>query len=64
MWDVAMGSARQYRIIPYPSEHVLVDGNGKRIAAFPTEKEADEYLEELLEEMADTDLEDGNKNVF
>ena len=40
---------RKYWIIPYPSEHVVVDGAGNKIVACPTEQEAWEYIEEVLE---------------
>lgn len=43
-----MMSARGYRVIPYPSEHVVVDENGKKVVSCPTEQEAQEYIEELL----------------
>ena len=40
---------KKYRIIPYPSEHVVEDMAGNRIVACPTEHEAQEYIEEVLE---------------
>lgn len=40
---------KKYRIIPYPSEHVVVDGAGNKIVSCPTEHEAREYIKEVLE---------------
>lgn len=40
---------RKYWIIPYPSEHVVVDGAGNKIVSCPTEQEAVEYIKEILE---------------
>lgn len=34
----------KWRIIPYPSEHVVVDEKGKRVVSCPTEREAEEYI--------------------
>lgn len=44
-----MKNDKKYRIIPYPSEHVVVDGAGNKIVSCPTEQEAVEYIEEILE---------------
>ncbi len=40
---------RQHQIIPYPSEHVVEDGAGNKVVSCPTEQEAVEYIEEVLE---------------
>ena len=40
---------KKYWIIPYPSEHVVVDSAGNKVAACPTEQEAWEYIKEVLE---------------
>lgn len=40
---------KKYRIIPYPSEHVVLDGAGNKIVSCPTEREARVYIEEVLE---------------
>lgn len=40
---------KKYRIVPYPSEHVVVDSAGNKVAACPTEQEAWEYIEEALQ---------------
>lgn len=45
----SMRNDRKYRIIPYPSEHVVVDMEGNKIVSCPTEREAQEYIEEILE---------------
>ncbi len=39
----------QHQIIPYPSEHVVEDGAGNKVVSCPTEQEAVEYIEEVLE---------------
>lgn len=39
----------KYRIIPYPSEHVVVDEEGNKVVSCPTEQEAKEYITEVLE---------------
>ncbi len=44
-----MGDDKKYRIIPYPSEHVIVDDDGNKIVSCPTEQEAREYIKEVLE---------------
>ncbi len=44
-----MKNDKKYRIIPCPSEHVVVDGAGNKIVSCPTEQEAVEYIEEILE---------------
>ena len=44
-----MENDKKYRIIPCPSEHVVVDGAGNKIVSCPTEQEAVEYIEEILE---------------
>lgn len=44
-----MNNDKKYRIIPYPSEHVIVDGAGKKVVSCPTEQEAREYVKEVLE---------------
>ena len=43
-----MKNDRKYKIIPYPSEHVIEDGAGNKIVSCPTEQEAWE-IEEVLE---------------
>lgn len=40
---------KKYQIIPYPSEHMVVDGAGNKVVACPTEQEAWEYIEEVLQ---------------
>ena len=40
---------RKYWIIPYPSEHVVEDAAGNKVVSWPTEQEAVEYIEEVLE---------------
>ena len=40
---------RKYWIIPYPSEHVVEDAAGNKVVSCPTEQEAVEYIEEVLE---------------
>ena len=44
-----MGDDKRYWIIPYPSEHVIVDGAGNKVVSCPTEQEVREYIEEVLE---------------
>ena len=44
-----MGNDKRYRIIPYPSEHVVVDRAGSKVVSCPTEQEAREYIEEVLQ---------------
>lgn len=44
-----MENDKRYRIIPYPSEHVVVDAAYNRLVSCPTEQEAGEYIEEVLE---------------
>ena len=44
-----MENDKKYRIIPYPSEHVIEDGAGNRVVSCPTEQEAREYIKEVLE---------------
>lgn len=52
MWaslsEVPMGN-KKYQIIPYPSEHMVVDSAGNKVVACPTEQEAWEYIEEVLQ---------------
>ena len=42
----------RYQIIPYPSEFVIRDENGKKIVSCPTEQEAQEYIDTVLKEEA------------
>lgn len=44
-----MGNDKKYRIIPYSSEHVIEDGAGNKVVSCPTEREAKEYIKEVLE---------------
>ena len=44
-----MKNDKKYRIIPYPSEHMVEDAAGNKIVSCPTEQEAREYIEEVLE---------------
>lgn len=44
-----MENDKKYRIIPYPSEHMVEDAAGNKIVSCPTEQEAREYIEEMLE---------------
>ena len=46
---VLMKNDRKYKIIPYPSEHVVEDGAGNKIVSCPTEQEAREYIKEILQ---------------
>ncbi len=46
---VLMKNDRKYKIIPYPSEHVIEDGAGNKIVSCPTEQEAREYIKEILQ---------------
>lgn len=43
-----METNKKYWIIPYPSEHVIVDRSGKKVVACPTEQEARDYIGEVL----------------
>ncbi len=60
MWGVTMGSADGLRVVVVPSGAVIVDGWGRSVMMFPTEKEADEYLEELRKEQERTDKGDSD----
>lgn len=60
MWGVTMGSADGLRVVVVPSGAVIVDGWGRSVMMFPTEKEADEYLEELRKEQGRTDKGDSD----
>lgn len=44
-----MNNDKKYWIIPYPSEHVIEDGVGNKVVSCPTEREAREYIKEVLE---------------
>lgn len=44
-----MNNDKKYKIIPYPSEHVIEDGAGNKVVSCPTEQEAREYIQEVLE---------------
>ena len=44
-----MNNDKKYKIIPYPSEHVIEDGAGNKVVSCPTEREAREYIQEVLE---------------
>jgi len=44
-----MKNDKKYRIIPYPSEHMVEDAAGNKIVSCPTEQEAREYIKEVLE---------------
>lgn len=44
-----MENDKRYRIIPYPSEHVVVDEADNRLVSCPTEQEARGYIEEVLQ---------------
>ena len=55
MWGAIMGSADGLRVVVVPSGAVIVDGWGRSVMMFPTEMEADEYLEELRREQTETD---------
>lgn len=46
---VPMRNDRKYRIIPYPSGHVVVDGAGNKVVSCSTEQEAWEYVREVLQ---------------
>lgn len=50
MWGVTMGSADGLQVAVVPSGAVIIDGWGRSVMMFPTEKEADEYLAELQKE--------------
>ena len=60
MWGVTMGSADGLRVAVVPSGAVIVDGWGRSVMMFPTEKEADEYLEELRKEQERTNKGDSD----
>ena len=60
MWGVTMGSADGLRVVVVPSGAVIVDGWGRSVMMFPTDKEADEYLEELRKEQERTDKGDSD----
>ena len=60
MWGVTMGSADGLRVVVVPFGAVIVDGWGRSVMLFPTEKEADEYLEELRKEQERTDKGDSD----
>lgn len=60
MWGVTMGSADGLRVVVIPSGAVIVDGWGRSVMMFPTEKEADGYLEELRKEQERTDKGDSD----
>ena len=49
MPEMLMENDKRDRIIPYPSEHVVVDRAGSKVVSCPTEQEAREYIEEVLE---------------
>ena len=51
-----MRNERKYRIIPYPSEHVVVDGAENKVVSIPTEQEAWEYVKEVLQGEAELSL--------
>ena len=40
---------KKYQIIPYPSEHMVVDSAGNKVAACPTEQEAWESIEDVFQ---------------
>lgn len=44
-----MNNDKKYKIIPHPSEHVIVDETGNKVVSCPTEQEAREYIKEVLE---------------
>lgn len=44
-----MKNDKKYRIIPYPSEHVVVDAADNKLVSCPTEQEAREYIKEILD---------------
>lgn len=44
-----MENDKRYRIIPYPSEHVVVDEADNRLVSCSTEQEARGYIEEVLQ---------------
>ena len=44
-----MNNREKYQIIPYPSEHMVVDSAGNKVVSCPTEQEAWEYIKEVLE---------------
>ena len=48
------------QVVVVPSGAVIVDGWGRSVMMFPTEKEADEYLEELRKEQERTDKGDSD----
>lgn len=52
----------KYQIIPYPSEHLVVDRAGNKVVSCPTEQEAREYIEEVLQgELVVSPLENRNE---
>lgn len=42
-----MNNDKEYKIIPYPSEHVIEDGAGNKVVSCSTEQEAVEYIKEV-----------------
>ena len=44
-----MNNDKKYQVIPYSSEHVIVDVAGNKVVSCPTEQEAREYIKEVLE---------------
>lgn len=60
MWGAIMGSAEGFQVVVNPSGAVIIDGWGNSILMFPTEKEADEYLEELRREQEGADKRDSD----
>lgn len=59
-----MENDKKYRIIPYPSEHMVEDAAGNKIVSCPTEQEAREYIEEVLEGEAElSPLENGGIEI-
>ena len=58
MWGAIMGSADGFEIVVNESGAVIIDGWGRSVMLFPTEKEADGYLEELRGEQTETDKRD------
>ena len=44
-----MENDKKYQIIPCSSEHMILDRAGKEVVSCPTEQEAREYIEEILQ---------------
>lgn len=46
--SITIMNVKEYQKVIYPSEVVVYDSSGRRVVAWPTEQEADEYIEEKV----------------